>query len=96
MMYELDLGRAGLSNERLRETFVLQMGFDQDPDWMDIFCRSENRPTLLVGNINMEDRLASLDGHFILTFLSNFTPTELGKIIPLLVFFDGSEGDTTR
>ena len=93
MMYELDLSGAALSYERLREVFTIQPGFDEDPDLMDIYTQpSENRSTL-IGNLNFENRWVSIDGHFILQFLSKFTPTELSKIIPLLKF---SEVDGTR
>lgn len=94
--YELDLNMAGISIHRFAEIFTLRMGFDQDPDYRDIYTKRSQDKSLHVGTL-INDRWIDIKGDCILQFLSNpnFTPTELGNIIHNLKFVneDDFEGD---
>lgn len=93
--YELDLKMCGISSERFAEIFILRMGFDQDPDFMDISVKVSEDRSLLVGNL-ISGRWVDIKGNLILQFLSNpkLTKDELGNIIHFLKFVDDFEGDT--
>ena len=98
--YELDLRMCGISTERFGEIFILRMGFDQDPDFMDISVKVSEDRSLIVGTL-INGRWVDVKGNFILQFLSNpkFTRNELGNIIHFLKYVDEVgievlEGDT--
>ena len=96
--YELDLKMCGISTERFREIFILRMGFDQDPDFMDISVKVSEDRSLLVGTL-INGRWVDIKGTLIFKFLSNpkFTGDEIGNIIHYLKYVDEIDieaGDT--